>query len=128
MHRNIQIHRVPGGDLPGNATIDWIDDYRSLVLPEDGETDPVCGECVGWAILVTRLAQRLGVVLSSGEIPMFGAHPTETDTWVFWTLATRSDPDGAMKVSPANAPALANETNRYEAGISISLWLTEGAA
>ena len=126
--RHLQSHRVPGGALPSTVSIDWLNDYQVLLLPEDGEADPTCGECVGMMALVIRLAVDLGVTLAEGEVPMFGAHPSETDTWVFWTIATRTLEDGAAKRSPAEVPALTGISNRFEAAREISLKLTEGAA
>ena len=128
MSHEIQEHRVPGpGGLPVAAVVEWIDDYRTMVLPDDGETDATCNNCLNFAILLTRTAEHLGVTLAAGEVPMFGPHPTEADTWVFWTLAERDDDDGAAKLSPANVPDLAGETNRLDAAVTIALKYTEGA-
>ena len=125
--RHLQVHRVPGG-VPNLSTLDWISDVQSFLLPEDGDIDPTCYACINFAILLVNTAVQLGVTLAEGEVPMFGAHPTETDTWVFWTIATRAAADGAAKQSPVEVPDLTGETNRFEAAMAIALKLTEGAA
>jgi len=126
MSRELATNRVPGG-APVTASLEWISDVKSLPLPEDDDNDSTCRNCLNLAILLVRLAESEAVTLAPGEIPTFGAHASEADTWVLWTLAAQGD-DGAFKWAPADVPDLTDETNRLEAAMAIALKITEGAA